>query len=174
MKESGATHSLIFVYSIVKGCCDLAQSSVEKKVWEIIEQPVESLNLKLWDVRFVKEGASWYLRVFIDKEKGVSINDCTDVSRLIDPLLDRYDPIDRSYYLEVCSPGLCRELVLPEHFGQMLGREVSVRLIRPRDNVREFVGTLKAYDGSVTIELDGAETVFDKKEIAFVKLNETI
>ncbi|MDO4743681.1 MAG: ribosome maturation factor RimP [bacterium] len=151
----------------------MAQSPVVKRVWDIIKQPVESLNLKVWDVRFLKEGASWYLRVFIDKDGGVSINDCTDVSRLIDPLLDQYDPIDRSYYLEVCSPGLCRELVLPEHFSQMLGSEVLVRLIRPRDNVREFVGILKAYDGSVTVEINGTETVFDKKEIAFVKLNET-
>ena len=148
----------------------MADLSTAKKVANIVKEPIESLGLRLWDVRFQKEGASWYLRVFIDKDGGVDINDCTDVSRLIDPLLDEADPINVSYYLEVCSPGLERELVTKEHFDLFLGYEVKVKLIRPRDNQRDFGGVLKAFDGGVTVEVDGEEIYFAKEEISSVKL----
>lgn len=148
----------------------MADLSTAKKVANIVKEPIESLGLRLWDVRFQKEGASWYLRVFIDKDGGVDINDCTDVSRLIDPLLDEADPINVSYYLEVCSPGLERELVTKEHFDLFLGNEVKVKLIRPRDKQRDFDGILKAFDGGVTVEVDGEEIYFAKEEISSVKL----
>lgn len=150
----------------------MAQNPTAAKVSALIKETVESLGVQLWDVKFVKEGASWYLRVFIDKEEGVDINDCTDVSRLIDPIIDEADPINVSYYLEVCSPGLERELSEPWHFEKYIGADVLVKLIRPRDGKREFSGKLKAYNGSVTVECDGADIEFAKAELVFVKLDD--
>ena len=150
----------------------MAQNPTALKVSALIKESVESLGVKLWDVKFVKEGASWYLRVFIDKEEGVDINDCTDVSRLIDPIIDEADPINVSYYLEVCSPGLERELTEGWHYEKYKGADVKVKLIRPRDGKREFSGKLKAYNGDVTVECDGADIVFAKQELVFVKLDD--
>ncbi|MBP3389255.1 MAG: ribosome maturation factor RimP [Clostridia bacterium] len=130
----------------------------------------EELGLTLWDVRFVKEGAQWYLRYIIDKEGGVDINDCATLSRKISPILDEKDPIPQSYCLEVMSPGIERELTRPEHFEAYLDWPVVVRLIRPLDNVREFAGYLRSYaNNTVTIEEeDGTVRSFQKKEIALV------
>ena len=150
----------------------MAQNPTAAKVSALIKETVEATGVQLWDVKFVKEGASWYLRVFIDKEDGVDINDCTDVSRLIDPVIDEADPINVSYYLEVCSPGLERELTEPWHYEKYIGADVKVKLIRPRDNKREFSGKLKAYNGSVTIECDGVDMEFAKNELVFVKLDD--
>ncbi len=150
----------------------MAQNPTAVKVSALIKEAVESLGVQLWDVKFVKEGASWYLRVFIDKAEGVDINDCTDVSRLIDPILDEADPINVSYYLEVCSPGLERELSEQWHFQKYMGADVKVKLIRPRDGKREFSGKLKAYNGDVTVECDGADMVFAKQELVYVKLDD--
>ncbi len=150
----------------------MAQNPTALKVSALIKDAVEALGVQLWDVKFVKEGASWYLRVFIDKEEGVDINDCTDVSRLIDPIIDEADPINVSYYLEVCSPGLERELTESWHFEKYMGADVKVKLIRPKDGQREFSGKLKSYDGGVTIESDGADISFTKAELVYVKLDD--
>ncbi len=138
---------------------------------ELAQPFVDQLGLTLWDVRFVKEGAAWYLRYLIDKDGGVTIDDCAALSRLINPVLDEVDPIDQSYCLEVMSPGIERELIRPEHFEAYLDWAVVVRLIRPRDGVREFAGILDAYseDGTVTITTeDGEQLRFEKKDIALV------
>ncbi len=140
---------------------------------ELAQPFADQLGLMLWDVRFVKEGASWYLRYLIDKEGGVTIDDCAALSRLINPVLDEVDPIDQSYCLEVMSPGIERELTRPEHFEAYLDWAVVVKLIRPRDGVREFAGILDAYDedGTVTITTeDGATLRFEKKDIALVHI----
>ena len=146
------------------------------KVWELCEPIVTSLGLSLWDVRYVKEGAQWYLRVFIDKPEGVDINDCERVSRAINDPLDELDPIENAYCLEVCSPGIERELVRDEHFEQFLGADVMVRLRRPIEGIgRDLDGRLKAYaDGEVTI-VDHAgenELTFSKKDAAWIKLDD--
>ena len=86
-------------------------------VTDIVKPVIEEMGLTLWDVRFEKEGAGWYLRVFIDKEGGVDINDCENVSRATDPLIDEADPITQAYYYEVSSPGIGRALVRPWHFA---------------------------------------------------------
>ncbi len=138
---------------------------------ELAQPFADQLGLMLWDVRFVKEGASWYLRYLIDKDGGVTIDDCVALSRLINPVLDEADPIDQSYCLEVMSPGIERELIRPEHFEAYLDWAVVVKLIRPRDGVREFAGILDAYDedGTVTITTeDGEQLRFEKKDIALV------
>ena len=132
---------------------------------------VESAGCRLWDVEYVKEAGSWFLRVYIDKEGGVSIDDCEAVSRPLSDLLDQADPIEGSYTFEVSSAGADRVLKKPEHFAQFMGREVELKLYRPREGRKEFMGVLKAYeDGNVTLELGGGDTVFTKQEIALVRL----
>ena len=143
-----------------------------------LAEPVTAeLGLVLWDVRFLKEGASWYLRFFIDREGGkVSIQDCEQVSRRIDKLLDEADPIPQQYILEVCSPGLERELTRSAHFEQCAGLPVRVRLIRPmEDGTREIEGILRGIDGSAVVlelEQDGQEweVRVEKKEMSSVRL----
>ena len=140
-----------------------------------LAQPLlEQQNLTLWDVRFEKEGSVWFLRYFIDKPGGVTIDDCEQFSRAISPVLDSADPIEQSYYLEVSSPGIDRQLTKPWHFQQYLGAVVEVRLIRPVEGQRDFVGELVAFDeslDSLTIALDD-EIGFtcNRKEAAFVRL----
>lgn len=144
-------------------------------VWDIVEPIAESLGLVLWDVRFVKEGASWFLRLFIDKPGGVGMEDCVDFSHGVDKPLDDADPIDQSYYLEVSSPGLQRQLTRDFHFEFCKGQPVLVHLIRPKDNLRDFRGELigRSTAGEVLIRTpDGAETAFNKEEIASVRLDD--
>ena len=94
---------------------------------------VEKLGLELWDIRFLKEGSQWFLRIFIDKPGGVSIDDCVDFTHEINPLLDEADPIEQAYCLEVSSPGIERELTRPEHFQRYEGKRVMIKTIRPFD-----------------------------------------
>lgn len=138
-----------------------------------LAQPVlEQLGLTLWDLRFEKEGSLWYLRYFIDKEEGLTIEDCETFSRAIDKLLDEADPIDQSYTLEVSSPGIERELTKDWHYEQCMGMEITVHLIRPVDGTRDFIGTLTGYeDGRVTMLLSGeTEMSFGTEEASFVRL----
>ena len=141
-----------------------------EKVYELIKETVSACGVTLWDVRFVKEGASWYLRVFIDKEGGVSLDDCTAVSHAIDPILDEADPIDVSYYLEVCSPGVERELIRPEHYAAFIGSKVKIRLYHASDGKKEWVGVLKSVGESVVIETENGERGFAFKEISKANL----
>ena len=137
-----------------------------------LAQPVaEELGLTLWDVRFVKEGASWYLRYWIDKDGGADLNDCVALSRRLNPLLDEADPIPQSYSLEVSTPGVERELTRPEHFAYCEGWAVVVRLYHAMDGEREFAGLLLPLgeDGSVCIETEEGNTLtFAKKEVSLV------
>ncbi|MEE0957759.1 MAG: ribosome maturation factor RimP [Ruminococcus sp.] len=146
------------------------------KVWELCEPIVREQGLTLWDVRYLKEGADWYLRIFIDKPGGVNIDDCERVSRAVNEPLDRLDPIENSYCLEVCSPGIERELVRDEHFAQFIGADIMVKMLRPIEGIgREFNGKLKSYeDGMVTIEDHSGENevTINKKEAAWIKLDD--
>lgn len=166
----------------------MAQGKGKKRstvtVAEEIAQPVlAELGLTLWDTRFEKEGATWYLRYFIDKPGGVNIQDCADMSRAVDKLLDAADPIEQSYVLEVCSPGIERRLTKDSHFQQYIGHDVNVRLIRPVDGgnpcagKRDITGRLTAKQGDdVHILLedeesgDELEMVVSLKECAYIKL----
>ena len=132
---------------------------------------VEEAGCTLWDVEYVKEAGAWFLRVYIDKEGGVSIDDCEAVSRPLSDRLDEADPIEGSYTFEVSSAGADRALKKPEHFAAFLGEEVEVKLYRPREGRKEFVGTLKGYeDGAVTLDINGVDAIFTKQEIALVRL----
>ena len=142
-------------------------------VWEIVAPIAEELGLSIWDVRFQKEGVSWYLRIYIDKEGGVGITDCENFSRAVDAPLDEADPIEQSYYLEVSSPGVERQLTRDEHFEQYIGAKVILRLIRPKDGEREFRGILEDYNnGMITVSLEDGGFSVDKKEVSFVKLDD--
>jgi len=133
---------------------------------------LDALDLVLWDVRFEKEGTGWYLRYFIDKPGGVNIQDCEAFSRAVDKLLDEADPIEQSYTLEVSSPGIERALTRPEHFALYLGQPIHIRLIRPRDGVRDLTGTLieRSEDGKISIETESGLQEVPKAEIAGVKI----
>ena len=132
---------------------------------------VEAAGCSLWDVEYVKEAGEWFLRVYIDKEGGISIDDCEAVSRPLSDALDEADPIEGSYTFEVSSAGADRVLKKPEHFAQFQGPEVEVKLYRPRDGRKDYVGVLTAYaDGDVTIQVGAAPMEFTKKDIALVRL----
>lgn len=150
------------------------KASTTDKVWRIAAPIAEELGLSLWDVRFVKEGADWFLRIFIDKAGGVSIDDCEAMSRALDAPLDEQDPIPQSYCLEVSSPGLERELTRPHHFEQMEGQPVKVTLIRPQNGQKILNGTLEGYrDGVILLGLNHGETIeIHKKETASVNLDD--
>ncbi len=146
------------------------------KVQELCEPIINELGLTLWDVRYVKEGADWFLRIFIDKPGGVDINDCERVSRAVNEPLDRLDPIENSYCLEVCSPGIERELVRDRHFEQFTGADIMVKMLRPIEGIgREFNGRLKAYDGGMVTISDHSgenEITINKKDAAWIKLDD--
>ena len=132
---------------------------------------VEKAGCTLWDVEYVKEAGAWFLRVYIDREGGVSIDDCEAVSRPLSDLLDEADPIEGSYTFEVSSAGADRALKKPEHFARFQGAEVEVKLYRPKEGRKEYVGLLRDYqDGAVTLETAGQEAVFTKQEVALVRL----
>ena len=145
-------------------------ANAAERVYSLIKETVENEGIELWDVRFVKEGASWYLRVFIDKADGITIDDCTNVSHAIDPVIDEADPIDKSYYLEVCSCGLERELVKKEHYSKVMGQKIKVKLYKAVDGVKEFTGTLVALQEDVTLDIDGSKVTFALKDISKANL----
>ena len=148
-------------------------ANAAERVYTLIKETVEQQGVTLWDVRFLKEGASWYLRVFIDKDEGITIDDCTNVSHAVDPIIDEADPIDCSYYLEVCSAGLGRELTRDEHFTAMLGKDVKIRLFKAVDGVKEFIGKLSSFEnGIVTVEINGENKDFSRKEISKITLED--
>ena len=137
----------------------------------LAEPLAEQAGVVIWDVRFVKEGADWFLRVIIDKEEGVTINDCVEMTHLLNPVLDKADPIAQSYCLEVMSPGIERELTRPEHFEAYLGFPITVKLYRPdEDGQREFVGLLQSStDDQLVIEdEDEQQRTFSRKDVAAV------
>ena len=152
----------------------MAKPNTVKKVEEIITPYAKELGLEIWDVRFAKEGSEWYLRIFIDKQGGVSIDDCVDLTHAISAPLDEADPIPQSYMLEVASPGVERELTRKEHFEKYIGAPVMLRTIRAIDGVRDFKGTLEEFeDNKIKVaSADGRELVLDKKETVFVKLDD--
>jgi len=132
---------------------------------------VEAAGCSLWDVEYVREAGQWFLRIYIDKEGGVSINDCEAVSRPLSDALDEADPIEGSYVLEVSSAGADRPLKKPEHFAAFMGAEVEVRLYRAVDGRKDHVGTLSGYEnGDVTIETADGPRTFIKKDVAQTRL----
>lgn len=145
----------------------------EQRSEELLEPIVAKHKFELVDIEYVKEAGQWYLRAYIDKPGGITVDDCEAVSREFSDVLDEKDYIDDSYILEVSSPGLLRPLKKEKDFKRSLGRDVEVRTYRPIDRQKEFFGVLKGYDeNTVTIEYeDGTEKVFEKSEIALIRLS---
>lgn len=137
-----------------------------------LAEPIARENgCEIWDVEYVKEAGTWFLRVYLDRPEGVTIDHCETVSRALDVKLDEVDPIEGSYVLEVSSPGADRVLRKPEHFQRFLGEQVEVRLYRPVEGAKTLVGKLSAYeDGSVTLETGEGPRTLAKQDIAQVRL----
>ena len=144
---------------------------ITEQVWRLAEPLVQANGCSLWDVEYVREGGEWFLRLYIEKDGGVNINDCEAISRAVDPVLDEEDPIPESYRFEVCSAGLERTLKRPSDFERFMGSPVLVKLYRPRNGQKEFAGVLSGYeDGNVTVTLPGKTLTLEKSEIALVRL----
>ena len=150
----------------------MAKKDYESRTEAMLVPIVEAKGFELVDVEWVKEGANWYLRAYIDKENGITVDDCELVSRAANDILDEKDFIDEAYILEVSSPGLGRPLKKEKDFARSLGEEVEVRTYRAIDRQKEFIGILKDYDkDTVTIEYEDGETMtFDKADIALIRL----
>ena len=144
----------------------------EQKTEQLLTPIVEEYGFELVDVEYVKEGSTWYLRSYIDKPGGISIDDCEKVSRRLSDLLDQEDFIEDAYIMEVSSPGLGRPLKKEKDYARSLGEEVEIRTYRAIDRQKEFEGILKSYDeNTVTIAYeDGGEQTFDRSEIALIRL----
>ena len=143
----------------------------EAKAEELIMPIVEANHFELVDVEYVKEAGNWYLRIYIDKEGGININDCELVSRAFSDILDKEDPIEDAYILEVSSPGLGRPLKKDKDFQRNLGEEVEVRTYKPINKQKEFVGLLDAWDKeSVTLQMEDGETMtISRSDIALIR-----
>lgn len=145
------------------------KKSVASRVREICLPVAAELGYTVWNVEYVKEGADYILRIEIDSENGIGIEDCERMSRAIDPILDEEDPIEDSYSLEVSSPGVERTLSRPEHFEAMMGSKVEVKLFAAVNGAKSVVGELTGYaDGDVTVENDTGTLTLKKADIAKV------
>lgn len=147
------------------------RETYEQKTEELLLPILQEKNFELVDVEYVKEGSTWYLRAYIDKEGGITVNDCEDVARAMNPILDELDYIEGSYTFEVSSPGLGRPLKKEKDYVRNLGKEVEIRTYRPIQHEKEFYGTLTAYDAeTVTIVTGEEETlIFEKSDIALIR-----
>ncbi len=147
------------------------RETYEQKTEEILIPIVDEFGFELVDVEYVKEGSTWYLRAYIDKPGGITVDDCEVVSRRLSDILDEKDYIDDAYIMEVSSPGLGRPLKKEKDFKRSLGEEVEIRTYRMVEKRKEFIGILSTYDEkTVTIEEDGTSRTFDKGDIALIRL----
>lgn len=147
------------------------RDSYEVRTEELLKPITEKYGVEIYDVEYVKEGSDFYLRAYIDKEGGVNIIDCENVSRALSDALDEVDFIDDAYILEVSSPGLGRTLKKDRHFEKSIGQDVEIKLFKPVDKVKEFEGTLLSFDAEkITIDMDGEEKSFLRSDIAIIKL----
>lgn len=146
-------------------------AKVTDLVAKLAAPAVEAAGCELWDVDYVREAGSWYLRLYIDKEGGVDILDCEKISREVSDLLDEADPIEGSYTFEVSSAGAERALKRPGDFARFMGSPVAVKLYRARDGRKEFAGVLAGYeDGNITVTVGDAAITFAKEEVALCRL----
>ncbi len=170
------SHADVLIYQsrVCDSCMEVNMSkreTYEEKTEGLLAPIVEKAGVSVYDVEYVKEGKDYYLRVYIDKPDGVNIQDCETVSRALSDALDAEDFIPDAYILEVSSPGLGRILKKDRHLEQSLGEKVEIKTYKPIDKTKEFSGILKAYDaGTITIEEDGSPRVFERREIATVRM----
>lgn len=147
------------------------EKNIAERVRAFAQPVIEELGLTLWDIVFEKNGGQYALVIYIDSPDGVKIEDCEAVSRAVDPLLDRYDPIAQAYTFSVSSAGLERALTRPEHFAQFIGNTVCVSLYRAENGAKKHEGILRSYDAQFTeIEIDGQSFRFENTNVASVRL----
>jgi len=159
----------LFCFYVWNGGFVLAKgsSSVAVTVRGLLEGEINAMGYRVWDVEYVKEGATWYLRITIDSDNGIDINDCEKVHRAIDPLLDEADPIQDAYYLEVSSPGIERELRTDEHITLSIGSKVEAKLFSQKNGRKSYTGILESFDeGGIVILENEEKVVLEKSEIA--------
>ena len=166
----GVVHSQI-TFKCVKGRRNFWEKSYTRKKTEELVQPIlNRMNFELVDVEYVKEGSTWYLRVYIDKDGGITVDDCEAVAREMNEILDREDFVEDSYVFEVSSPGLGRPLKKEKDYIRNKMKNVEIHTYRPISHEKNFSGVLKDFDEkTVTIENDTGEIVFEKKDIALIR-----
>lgn len=163
----GCSHSFVHVGADKEEI----MAKIEELVSAAIQDTVTSLGCEIYDVEYLKEGSSWYLRIYIDKPEGVSIEDCETVSRAIDPIIDELNPIKTAYTLEVSSPGLERVLRKPEHFEKNLNKLVEVSLFKAVNGSKKVQGILKSADSEkITIEVENETIDFNRQDVSKVNL----
>lgn len=146
------------------------RESYEEKTEMLIKPIIDANKVELFDVEFVKEGSDWYLRVYIDKEGGVTIEDCQNVSRAFNEILDKEDYIDSEYIFEVSSPGLTRPLKKERDYEKSIGRLIEIKLYSAVDGVKEAEGVLKAFDkDTITIEINGQDKNIERKNLSLIR-----
>ena len=145
-------------------------AKIEEKVEQLVKDPIEKLGYSLYDVEYVKEGPEYYLRIYIDKESGIDLNDCEKVSNEINEILDKADYIKEQYYLEVSSPGIERKLRKDKHLEQNISKNVEIKLFKKDNNgKKEYTGNLKAFNQEEIIIETDKEIAIERKNIAQIK-----
>ena len=145
-------------------------ANIEEKVETLIKKPIENLGYDLYDVEYAKEGKNYFLRIFIDKEDGIDLNDCEKVNNAITDLLDEADYIKEQYFLEVSSAGIERVFRKVKHLKTYINCKVEVNLFKPIEKHKQFIGILKSFDNnSVVIEVENKELKIDRKMISLIK-----
>ena len=176
LRESSFALSLFMLFNTSKLNKEAFMSKhtdYEKRTEELITPILDEMGFELYDVEYVKEGADYYLRDYIDKEGGITIDDCVEVSRRMNDLLDAEPDIggNDGYIFEVSSPGLGRVLKKDKHLEKAIGEDVDIKTYKPVNGSKEFTGTLKAFDkDTVTIEFDDGTEVFNRSDVAQIKL----
>ena len=146
-------------------------ASIEERVESLIRNQVEELGYELYDVQYAKEGKDYYLRIFIDKENGIDLNDCEKVNNIVNPILDDADYIKEMYFLEVSSPGVERILRKNKHLEQAKGKEIEVKLFKPLENKKDFSGILEQFDDDkIYLQEEDKKIEIERKNISLMKL----
>ena len=144
--------------------------NIEEKVEQLIEKTINELGYELYDVEYAKEGKDYFLRIFIDKNEGIDLNDCEKVNDAVNPILDDADYIKEQYFLEISSPGIERTLRKDKHLKQNIGEKVEIKLFKPINKQKNIIGILKDYNAE-QIEIETSEEVckIDRKNISVIK-----
>ena len=150
----------------------MAYSKTEQAAFDLAKDIVEQYDCYIYDIEYIKEGANKFLRIYADKDGGISIDECEKISRKLSTLLDEKDLIKENYILEVSSPGIERKLKTKEHFEKYIGKSVDINLFKPLDGQKQITGILKGFDdGLITIEADTGLFTINQKEASYVKLH---
>lgn len=149
----------------------MKKADIEKRTEELVLEIIKDKDYELWDAEYVKEGSEYYLRVYLDKPGGITIDDCVEVSKALDPLLDAEDMVDEAYILEVSSPGLTRKLKKDRDFEKSIGKLVNAKLYKASEGTKEIVGRLESFDkDEIVISLDDVQARLDRKNVSSIRL----